>query len=86
MSNAQNKFRIAGVIVSVGDKVNYGFNGDYYTAEVIEVSASGHQVRVQEKDLGVSLFTRRSNGSYRSAGRGTWLLAPGERDERNPSF
>lgn len=70
----------------VGETVNYGFNGDYYTATVVEVSASGHQIRVQEKDLGMKLFTRRANGSYRSAGHGTWTLAHGERDERNPCF
>lgn len=69
----------------VGDKVNYGFNGDYYTATVIEVSASGHQVRVQEGNT-VKLFTRRHTGRYLSAGHGTWVLAPGERDERNPCF
>jgi hypothetical protein len=71
----------------VGDTVNYGFNGDYYTCQVVKVSASGHQVHVQEKEGSeIKLFTRRANGVYRSAGHGTWRLAQGARDERNPSF
>jgi hypothetical protein len=79
MTNA-NKF-------TVGEVVNYGFNGDYYTAKVIKVSVSGHQVLVQEGQASrLMFFTRRANGSYRSAGHGTWLLSHGARDERNPSF
>jgi hypothetical protein len=76
----RNKYR-------VGDVVNYGFNGDYYTCQVVKVSTSGHQVHVQEKEGSeIKLFTRRANGAYRSSGHGTWRLAHGAREERNPSF
>ena len=72
---------------AVGDAVHYAFNGDYYPATVIEVSASGHQVRVQSESGVPQLFTRRANGAYRSKGYyGTWCLGKGTRDERNPSF
>jgi WD40 repeat protein len=77
---------VVGMKFNKGDVVNYGFNGDYYTVTVVEVSESGHQVRVQSADGELRLFTRRRNGSYRSSGHGTWLLSKGAREERNPSF
>lgn len=68
-----------------GDAVHYAFNGDYYPGTVAKVSASGHQVLVNDAGE-LKLFTRRANGAYRSAGHGTWRLGLGHRDERNPSF
>lgn len=67
----------------VGDKVSYGFNGDYYPdGEIVKIS--GKNLRIVTTSTG-SKFWRRGN-SGRWVMNGTWSLVPGHRSERNPSF
>ena len=79
---------------AVGDGAHYWFNGDSYPVTVIDVSRGESRVTVR-KDRSVHglflidpngkemLFTRRKDGSYRSARDGTWILDLGRRAERN---
>lgn len=69
---------------AVGDKVSYGFNGDYYPDGVIVSVGSGVQM-VVKTSTGQTYRRRRQTGSWRQAG-GTWSLVQGHIDERNPSF
>lgn len=67
---------------AVGDKVSYGFNGDY--------NPDGEIVRVTAKftvttSTGNTYRRRRLSSSWFRPG-GVWGLVPGHRSERNPSF
>lgn len=66
----------------IGDKVSYGFNGDYYPdGEIISVTS-----KFQVKTSGGHTYRRRKNsGSWLQPG-GTWGLTQGHIDERNPHF
>lgn len=66
----------------IGDKVSYGFNGDFYPdGEVIRIT----------KNL---MITTSTGNTYRRRGLtgrwvqpgGTWTLVQGHHDERNPHF
>lgn len=66
----------------VGDKVSYGFNGDYTPdGEVVKISKT-YQVTTSTGRV----YRRRGNsGSWLQSG-GTWGLTQGHIFERNPSF
>lgn len=66
----------------VGDRVSRTFNGDYYPAGVVvRVSDSFRRVAT---DVGVVFYRRGLSSSWVSDG--TWSMAAGWRDEKNPSF
>lgn len=68
---------------AVGDKVSYGFNGDYYPdGEIVRVSGGNLTVTTS----GGHRYYRRGNSPTWIQAGGTWSLVSGHRDERNPSF
>ena len=66
----------------VGDKVSYGFNGDYYPdGEIVKVSPT-----LQVTTSTGNVYRRRKQtGSWQQTG-GTWSLVQGHINERNPHF
>lgn len=66
----------------VGDKVSYGFNGDYYPdGEIVKVSP-----KLQVTTSTGNVYRRRKQtGTWLRTG-GTWALVQGHIDERNPHF
>lgn len=68
----------------VGEKVSYGFNGDYYPDGVITKVGGTDCSRVYT-DTGSVYNRRRKTGSWIKRG-GTWCMVMGHIDERNPSF
>lgn len=68
----------------VGDKVSYGFNGDYYPdGEIVHVTAG--TLRQVKTSTGNTYYRRKQTGSWVQKG-GTWSMVQGHIDERNPSF
>lgn len=66
----------------VGDKVSYGFNGDYYPdGEIVKISPK----LMITTSTGNTYRRRGSTSSWTQPG-GTWGLVAGHVDERNPSF
>lgn len=66
----------------VGDKVSYGFNGDYYPdGEITNISAS---LRIVTTSTGRKYYRRRLTDLWLE--RGMWALVQGHIDERNPEF
>lgn len=66
----------------IGDVVSYGFNGDWYPCGTIE-KISKTMKKVTTSDGGV--FWRQGNtATYKRAG--TWTLARGVHNDRNPHF
>lgn len=66
----------------VGDKVSYGFNGDYYPdGEIVKITKT-YQITTS---TGNKYLRRRNTGTWLRTG-GTWALVPGHINERNPSF
>lgn len=66
----------------VGDKVSYGFNGDYYPdGEIIKITKTW-QITTS---TGNRYLRYRNTSTWLRTG-GTWALVPGHRNERNPSF
>lgn len=80
--NVSPKFSVVPV-PAVGDKVSYGFNGDYYPdGEIVRVSKGNLTVTTSG---GHRYYRRGNTASWIQAG-GTWSLVPGHINERNPSF
>lgn len=66
----------------VGDKVSYGFNGDYYPCGKIKsISASKKLVTT---DTGAKFYRKQKTASW--VKNGTWSMVAGHIDERNPHF
>jgi len=66
----------------VGDKVSYGFNGDYYPdGEIVKITKT-HQITTS----GGHKYLRRKETSRWVMAGGTWSLCAGHINERNPSF
>jgi len=66
----------------VGDKVSYGFNGDYYpSGEITKISASFRRIVTSE---GKVFYRKKLRASWINCG--TWGLVQGHIDERNPHF
>jgi len=66
----------------VGDKVSYGFNGDYYPDG--KIVAVGKNYRTVTTSTGNKYWRRKESGSWLL--NRTWSLVPGHHDERNPHF
>ena len=67
---------------AIGDKVSYGFNGDYYP--------DGEIVKITKKltvttSTGNTYRRRKQTAAWMRTG-GTWGLVAGHIDERNPHF
>lgn len=66
----------------VGDKVSYGFNGDYYPCgEIASISKTLKKITTTTGD---SFYRLRQTGSWKM--NKTWSLVSGHHDVRNPSF
>jgi hypothetical protein len=66
----------------IGDKVSYGFNGDYYPdGEIVSVSKT-----LQIKTSGGHTYRRKGLRACWLQPGGTWGLTGGHVDERNPHF
>jgi len=66
----------------VGDKVSYGFNGDYTPdGEIVKISKTFQVTTTSGKT-----YRRKGTTSRWSQPGGTWGLVPGHRSERNPHF
>lgn len=68
----------------VGEKVSYGFNGDYYPDGEI-VSVTPGTLRVVKTSTGNTYYRRKQTGMWLRKG-GTWAMVNGHVDVRNPSF
>ncbi len=69
-------------LITVGEIVSYGFNGDYYPCgTVTKISKTFRKIETSDG----SVFHRRknTNGWFKD---GTWCLVVGYYNERNPSF
>jgi hypothetical protein len=67
---------------TVGEEVSRYFNGDGYPAgEIAKISPSFKRI---ETTTGVVFFRRRLTDSW--INNGTWGMAGGHRNDRNPSF
>ena len=67
---------------AVGDKVSYGFNGDYYPdGEIVKISPKW----MITTSTGSTYRRRGNRGQWLKPG-GTWGMVAGHRDERNPHF
>ena len=67
---------------AVGDKVSYGFNGDYYPdGEIVRMTNTLNVIT----STGGTYRRRKNSASWRRAG-GTWSLIQGHHNERNPHF
>ena len=67
---------------AVGDVVSMGFNGDYYPCGKITTISKTMKRIVTDKG---EVFYRKGN-SGRWVNNGTFVMVPGEHNERNPSF
>lgn len=71
---------------AVGDDVSKGFNGDMYpVGKVVHISGSLRVVTTQEGVIKRKFYRRGETGTWKETG-GTWSLARGVYNERNPSF
>jgi hypothetical protein len=80
----------------VGDHVHYSFNGDSYPGAVVAVSKTkilvelwtqrGPGIFVRSRNREPRLFTLRSDGEFRSAGHGTWILGKGMEQHLSREF
>lgn len=69
-------------MVQVGDEVSRRFNGDSYPAgKVVKISKSLRRVEAED---GTVFFRVGRSDSWRA--NGTWFMARGKHNERNPSF
>ncbi len=67
----------------IGDKVSYGFNGDYYPdGEITKISKSLLKITTSG---GHNYLRRKKTGAWLQAG-GAWHLVSGHRNDKNPSF
>lgn len=66
----------------VGDKISYGFNGDYYPdGEIVKISPKW----MVTSSTG-STYRRRGNSAHWAKPGGTWGMVHGHVDRRNPHF
>lgn len=69
-------------LLSIGDKVSYAFNGDYYPdGEIVKISKT-----LQITTSTGNIYRRRKNSGAWVLTGGTWCLVSGHRSELNPSF
>lgn len=69
-------------LMSIGDKVSYGFNGDYYPdGEIVKISKT-FQITTSTGNV----YRRHKNTASWVKTGGTWCLVSGHRSELNPSF
>ena len=66
----------------VGDKISYGFNGDYYPDGVIE---SISKTLVVTSSNGSKYRRKKQTGSWQQPG-GTWSLVQGHHNEKKPTL
>lgn len=81
----------------VGDDVSYGFNGDwYYAGKVTRITKKflftdqGNKFSLTVKELWTKIneheYADVPTEVFRSIGGGTWALAKGRIEEKNPHF
>jgi hypothetical protein len=69
-------------VPAVGDKVSYGFNGDYYPdGEIVKVTK-----KLQVTTSTGSIYRQRKNSSSWVKAGGTWSLVAGHVYQQNPHF
>lgn len=68
---------------ALGDKISFGFNGDYYPdGEIVRISKT--RKKITSSNGRAYYRTNERSGSWKH--ESTWGMVPGHRDERNPSF
>lgn len=68
----------------LGDKVSYGFNGDYYPdGEIVHITEG--TLKQVKTSTGNTYYRNKNSGGWRKEG-GTWWMVQGHRNERNPHF
>jgi len=68
---------------AVGDKVSYGFNGDWYPCgEIAKISKTFKKIATNTGEI----FWRKGEGKSWMREGGTWGMTRGHYNERNPHF
>ena len=68
---------------AVGDKVSFGFNGDWYPCgEIAKISKTFKKIATNTGEI----FWRKGKGKSWMREGGTWSMTKGHYNERNPHF